>query len=379
MTDKELLESIEQQIHSHLNPPVNCELGPEEIVSEIILEDCQPDSTQRVEVTWEREIVTPPSNGGLECEATSGTRIEVRSCLYTPPPTNPNPNPTWDHTNYNNRKARADLHFAVSLRNQEQIDKYGNRGDHLFAPKLVYDPVIDAMMLGLASQAVHTGDDSARQVWFTLPNVKKDLCIVYEYRFSSDWTYENGIRVHKFTNLRRLISGDPKIWIEQDTTYLPKSFTEFPNHTRTSEIRMYGNPSSGGGIGAQDVPMDDGRIGSSGTDLYKITHYDSDTGKTVLKNNTHPLEKWVRALLSIEYPSATSSAPRVSLAEIDEASNLVRIPYDHSIWSVGLPGRFDIEVNTSESRQGTNKPEVHMHWRNVSFHYCKFDTSLLTI
>lgn len=62
-TDREFLESLRKQIDAHLNPPVNCVLGPEVIVSEKPLDACQPDNTQQVEVSWTKAILTQPSNG----------------------------------------------------------------------------------------------------------------------------------------------------------------------------------------------------------------------------------------------------------------------------------------------------------------------------
>lgn len=119
--------------------PIDCVLGEEQIVSETPLEACQPDGTQRVDVSWSRPILVEPAHGGAPCEPTTGIRTEARSCVYVPPP-----DPTDPHAYFRMLAADPACLFAHSLRDQAQLDSLVKLPPSVF---WTYDAARDAARL----------------------------------------------------------------------------------------------------------------------------------------------------------------------------------------------------------------------------------------
>lgn len=199
MTDREFLQALEGQIHAQLNPPVDCVLGEETIISETPLEECRPDGTQRVAVSWEREIETEPANGGAPCGPTSGIREEVRTCVYVPP--SPPPPTGGQHAYFDALAARPDCFAAYSLRDAAWIA--ARRNQLKTPPQLTYeypsdpDPrKQDAMKLVLREPDTGLAGTFGVPVG---PTNGQHLLVSHDVWYGAEWALSDvqQIRMHK--------------------------------------------------------------------------------------------------------------------------------------------------------------------------------------
>jgi hypothetical protein len=241
---------------------------------------------------------------------------------------------------------RPETVFAYSLRTQAEVEQYGrNDGD----PALLrYDEEMDATRFTLPPDVA-----SARQVWLPIHMAEAgQTVIVWEWRGSDNWIYENGLRVHKLFQVRR---HSDHIWLEPGSRYLPDGAG-----TLHSRVRAYV------GVGPDTFSPDGGFDFS---DDFGDVHYDSDSIGPLHANFVSPIDTWVRLMLVIEqrpddpwahvwyYATHEGRDPTPILLDAQLA-----LPSDDGVEGAGRPHHFDFEINTSGTRTG---PEVWCWGKNV--------------
>jgi hypothetical protein len=241
---------------------------------------------------------------------------------------------------------RPETVFAYSLRTQAEVEQY-THGDN--DPALLrYDEEMDAARITLPADI-----PSAQQLWLPIHMAEAgQTVIVWDWRGSENWVYENGLRVHKMFQVRR---QSDHIWLEPGSVYLPDA-----GGTRHSRVRIYA------GVGPDTFSPDGGFDFSDG---FGDIHYDSDSIGPVHSNFTSPADTWVRLMLVIEqqpddpwahvwyYGAHEGHDPTPILLDAQ-----ISLPSDAGVEGAGRPHHFDFEVNTSATRTG---PEVWCWGKNV--------------